>query len=319
MRILFAGSPEIAVPSLRALVDAPRQESSAALLEIAGALTNADSVKGRKKEAEPTAVGAFAAEMGIPALKPAKLDAEAREAVAALCPDLLVSFAYGRIFGPKFLALFPLGGVNVHPSLLPAYRGASPIQAAILNRARETGVCIQRIALEMDCGGLLAVENIPLSGRETAASLSETAARIAAAMLPPVLRRIADGSAVSTPQTGDASYCSIIRKEDGLIDWTRGAEDIDAHIRAYTPWPLSWTTHNGEKLFILEAEPAPALQDAESKTAGFVFGTDERGILVQTGCGLLIVKKLQYQAKKALDWKAFLNGARNFIGSRLSA
>ncbi len=326
MRILFAGSPDIAVPSLHSLFflnSLHETGQSHSQFSVVGVLTNPDSARGRKKETEPTAVGAAAAELGIPVLKPEKLDATAREAVSALRPDLLVSFAYGRIFGPLFLSLFPFGGINVHPSLLPAYRGASPIQAALLNRDAETGVSIQRLAREMDTGNLLAVEKILLSGRETAASLSETVARLAADMLPAMIRSVADGSAHETPQTGAVSYCSIIKKEDGLIDWTRDAADIDAHIRAFTPWPLAWTAHNGEKLFILEAEYADSVGRNDG-TPGEVIGIArgiaggmDGGIAVRTGNGLLLVKKLQYQAKKALDWKAFLNGARNFIGSRL--
>ncbi|MDR2792283.1 MAG: methionyl-tRNA formyltransferase [Treponema sp.] len=312
MRVLFAGSPEIAVPSLHALV---KRADSDAEYEIAGVLTNPDTPKGRNMRAEPTEAGRAAASLGLPVLKPEKLNAEAREAVAALAPDILVSFAYGRIFGPKFLSLFPLGGINVHPSLLPKYRGASPIQAAILNRDTETGISIQRLALEMDRGGLLLQETLPLTGRETTAGLSGSVAVKAAELLAAAVRGIAEKTLTEKPQTGDVSYCTAIRKEDGRIVWTLGAETIDARIRAFTPWPQSWTIHNGEKLFIFDAKPVPGRSEAD---AGTVLGADtQNGILIQTGSGRLAVTKLQYQARKVLEWKAFLNGARNFIGSRL--
>jgi methionyl-tRNA formyltransferase len=315
MRILFAGSPAIAAPALEA-VFALRGEG----FELAGALTNPDSAKGRRGTAEPTETGAVAARLGIPVLKPEKLDERAREQASALKPDLLLSFAYGRIFGPKFLALFPRGGVNIHPSLLPRYRGPAPIPAAILNRDRETGVVIQRLAREMDCGDILARRTVALGGRETAGSLSEIMARTAAEMLPAVLNGIAADALRGEPQNhAEATYCSLINREDGLIDWTRSAAEIDARIRAFDPWPLCRTMHGGQELFILQAAPlAGSAAGPQTASPGTVLGIDKRyGILIQTGEGILAVARLQYQAKKALEWNAFANGTRNFTGSVL--
>jgi methionyl-tRNA formyltransferase len=316
--MLFAGSPQIAVPSLYALAGLARSQAG---YEIAGVLTNPDTPKGRGGRVEPTEVGSAAAALGLFVLKPEKLNAEAREAVAALAPDILVSFAYGRIFGPKFLALFPFGGVNAHPSLLPKYRGPSPIQAAILNSDAETGISIQRLAREMDSGDLLLQEAFPLTGRETAASLSEYVASRTAELLAAAARGVAEKTLVEKPQTGAVSYCAAIKKEDGLINWSLRAEVIEARIRAFTPWPQSWTMHNGEKLFILDAHLIPRDFDAPAATtapAGTVLGADARhGVLIQSGSGALAATRLRYQSKKALEWKAFLNGARNFIGSRL--
>ncbi|MDR1218235.1 MAG: methionyl-tRNA formyltransferase [Treponema sp.] len=317
MRILFAGSPQIAVPSLYALAGLARGEAG---YEIVGVLTNPDAPRGRGGRVEPTEVGSAAAALGLVVLKPERLNAEAREAVAALAPDMLVSFAYGSIFGPKFLALFPLGGVNVHPSLLPKYRGASPIQAAILNRDAETGISVQRLALEMDSGDLLLQEAFPLAGRETAASLSEYVASRSAELLVAALRGVAEKTLVEKPQTGEVSYCAPIKKEDGLIIWSSSAEVIAARIRAFMPWPQSWTMHNGETLFILEAHPILRGSEAGAQVAqaGTVLGADARhGVLIQSGGGTLAATRLRHQARKALEWKAFLNGTRNFIGSQL--
>jgi methionyl-tRNA formyltransferase len=321
MRVLFAGSPSIAIPVFEALFNRADGEP----FELAGLLTNPDSPKGRRGEPAPTELAAALQRLSaggtapaIPVLKPEKLDAAARELAAALRPDLLLSFAYGRIFGPKMLALFPLGGINIHPSLLPRYRGPTPIPAAILNQDRETGLTIQRLALEMDSGDILLQERIPLTGRETTAGLSEIMAVRAAALLPAVLREIAAGTARPRPQDhGAASYCSLIRKEEGRIDWNRSAREIDARIRAFDPWPLCWTVQGDQQLFILRAEAADEAADAAA-LPGQVLGIDKRrGILIQTGEGALAVTALQYQAKKALEWRAFLNGARNFAGSRL--
>ncbi|MDR2078444.1 MAG: methionyl-tRNA formyltransferase, partial [Treponema sp.] len=189
MRILFAGSPSIAVPSLEALVRLSLEDDR---FQLAGVLTNPDTKRGRHGGRVPTDVGAaadrlsreFAARSGPPVqFKPEKLDGAVRDAIAALEPDLLVSFAYGRIFGPRFLNLFPLGGLNVHPSLLPKYRGATPIPAVILGREKETGVTVQRLAPEMDAGDILAQKRFPLNGRETTLLLSQIAAAAGADLL----------------------------------------------------------------------------------------------------------------------------------------
>jgi len=311
LRVLFAGSPAIAIPSLEAVY----KNSD---FETAGVLTNADSPKGRHGTPEPTDVAEAAQKMNItPVLKPEKLDASAREQIASLKPDLLVSFAYGRIFGPKFLALFPLGGINIHPSLLPKYRGPSPIQAAILNRDAVTGITVQTIALEMDQGDILAVEKIELSGRETAGSLGELAAQKAARLLIQVLTKIKNGTVTKTAQNHEeASYCKLITRDDSLIDWTLSAAQIEAKIRAFDQGPLCRTIHNGRELYILKADIFKG--QAEEKDSGRVLGIDkENGILIQTGDGILSVTQLQYQAKKALVWRDFLNGARDFLGSQL--
>ena len=328
MRVLFAGSPAIAVPSLNAIFDLERQGNG---VSLAGILTNPDSPRGRRGILVPTDVSAAALELDkirmkegyspIPQLKPAKLNARAREEVTALSPDLLVTFAYGRIFGPRFLSLFPLGGINIHPSLLPKFRGASPISSAILAGDTETGICVQKLAPEMDTGDILALERLPIAPNETTGSLSEKVSIRAASLLVKVLLDYKSLAIEARLQEGEAVYCREIKKEEGLIDLTKSAVEIDAQIRAFTPWPLCYTSRENEKLFILEALPldAPPENDVQKNTPGTVIGQDKNhGILIQTGRGILAVKKLQWQAKKALDWKSFCNGARDFIGSKLA-
>jgi methionyl-tRNA formyltransferase len=321
MRILFAGSPAIAVPALKAVAAMATSAETTGGFVLAGLLTNPDNPRGRSSRPEPTecaAIEGIASKCVV--LKPEKLDSAARTLVAELKPDILVSFAYGRIFGPKFLELFPLGGINIHPSLLPKYRGPTPIPAAILNQDAETGITIQRLAAEMDSGDILVHEKLLLDGRETTASLSETMARKAAELLPAALRGISAGNLRARAQDHSAAtYCSLIKKEDGLINWNRSAREIDAGIRAFDPWPLSWTTHGELRLFIHKAEPQPSPQGEETgKEPGEVLGKDkDKGILIQTGGGILAVSQLQYQGKKAMEWKAFLNGARNFLNTKL--
>jgi methionyl-tRNA formyltransferase len=326
MRVLFAGSPEIAVPSLKALAE-PSGD-----VELVGILTNPDSPRGRSGRPEPTAVGKAGEEIAarrfhegrdVPRLiKVEKLGGEAREQAAALQPDLLVSFAYGRIFGPRFLALFPRGGINIHPSLLPKYRGAAPIQAAILGGDRETGITIQRIGAEMDAGNILLREPFPLGGRETAGELTGIAAQRGADLLGRLFREGLFLSPGEPQNHGEASYCTRIAKDEGRIDWRKSAARIDAEIRAYNPWPLCLTRREGQELYILAGSPYPeefaGAGLPRGAPPGTVLGTDKtRGILIQTGDGIFAAERLQYRTKKALDWRSFLQGARNFTGSRL--
>jgi methionyl-tRNA formyltransferase len=317
MRVLFAGSPAIAVPSLEVLCGEACREKG---IELAGVLTNPDTPKGRSGTLQPTEVGEAAEKMApLSVLKPEKLDSAAREQVAALKPDLLVSFAYGRLFGPKFLSLFQLGGINIHPSLLPKYRGPTPIQAAILNRDSVTGITVQKLAAQMDSGDIISCEYLQLTGEETTGSLSGIIAEKAAEMLPAALDKIAAGEK-GTPQEHDkAGFCRLISRDDGIIDWNASAPEIEAKIRAFDPWPLCRTVHDGRELYILKAGVFDsAFESPGQKRPGTVLGIDKQdGILIQTGEGVLSVTLLQYQAKKALFWKDFLNGARDFAGSIL--
>ncbi len=341
LKILYAGSPAPAAITLRLLLDKQAQDADGQNdWQIAGVLTNPPSAKGRHKELVPTDVGALAAERGIPVFCPQKLDAASREQIAAQGFDALVCFAYGKIFGPKFLSLFKAGGVNVHPSLLPKYRGATPVPAAILNCDKETGVTVQTLALGMDEGEILAQEKIALDGTETTDRLLDKSAQIAAALLEGLLRDTAAASSFpkGKPQEGEPSYTKTISKEDALINWNDSAKNIAAAVRAYTSEPGSWTRiggESGETLKILKAAPlgleaaegaqgqnaaAPLglANDFASLPAGTVAAFDKkRGILVQCGDGFLCVTELQRQQKKAMGYKDFMNGARDFVGTRL--
>ncbi|MDR2808263.1 MAG: methionyl-tRNA formyltransferase [Spirochaetaceae bacterium] len=316
MRILFAGTPAIAAPSLELLA-----HYSGDSFELVGILTKPDSPRGGQSRPLPSDIGAAAALL-IPQclqLKPEKLDSAARLAVAALKPDLLVSFAYGHIFGPRFLSLFPQGGINVHPSLLPKYRGPSPISSVILHREPETGISIQRLALEMDSGNILAQKRFSLTGCETTRSLTEYISGFAADILLEVVQNIAAGTMLEEkPQSHEeASYCRLFSKENGLIEWTKSALDIDAQIRAFTPWPLSFSTHCGRYIYLLESKPVSDTSYTGS-IPGTVIGTDKKaGLLIQTGNGLLGVQRLQYSTKKALLWRDFMNGAPDLLGTVL--
>ncbi|MDR1257134.1 MAG: methionyl-tRNA formyltransferase [Spirochaetaceae bacterium] len=323
MNILFAGTPAIAVPSLEAIA-ALADEGD--FCRLAGVLTNPDAARGRHGCAVPSDVGMAASRIAgwlppFAVIKSDSFDEDCLRGARDCGAGLLVTFAYGVVFPPEFLALFPMGGINIHPSLLPKYRGATPIPAAIMNRDSETGITIQRLAPELDSGSILLQETIPLNGKETCASLSAVVAERGAALLVRTLRALAENDAVAeTPQNHAlATFCDKLERKDGLIDWRFGASAIDARIRAFTPWPLSYTRHGEAELYILEAAPYNGPVGAGGTAdAGEVLGFDRNaGIVIQTGDGLLAASRLQYRTRKVLDWRSFLNGARNFIGAVL--
>lgn len=308
MRLIFAGTPAIAVPGLRRL---------AAEHEVAAVLTSPDAQAGRGRRESAPAVKQAALELGLPVLQPERLDQAARDLVAAYRPDLLVCVAYGSIFGPRFLALFPQGGINMHPSLLPRWRGPSPLSAAILAGDAESGISVQRLALEMDSGDILAQERFALDGSETAASLAEYAAERGAELLSQTVAALAAGAAVARPQEGEPSFCRLVAKEDGLIDWSADAAAVDRLVRACDPWPRAYSFWQGVALYLAETKP---LDGPAGPLPGSVLRVDKsNGILVQTGKGLLAVRRLQLQAKKGMDFLSFANGARGFVGSVLGA
>ncbi|MDR1893810.1 MAG: methionyl-tRNA formyltransferase [Spirochaetales bacterium] len=316
MRILFAGSPEIALPSLKAL---------AARHDIAGVFTSPDGLKGRGKAArpQPSPVALEAERAGLRVFKPPRLDADARQTAASLGADILVSVAYGRIFGPRFLALFPLGGINLHPSLLPAYRGPSPINACLLRGDRITGVTVIRVAAEVDGGDILLQSAYPLEGGETAPGLGEALGRLGAEILVQAVAGLAAGRLKGRPQDSrQASYCGALKKTDGFIRWDRPAREIERAFRAYLPWPGIYTRWGERRLNILKpavyTEESPRPAGEGTSPPGTVLALDRTaGFLVSTGEGILAIQELQLESKKAGNFKAFANGNPDFTGSLL--
>ena len=316
MRILFAGTPSCAVPALNLI---------AREFDLCGVLTNPPAPAGRNKKMQDSDTALAVKELikegvlpeNFPVLTPQKLDDNFRKELEALKPELLVCFAYGKIFGSKTMALFPLGGINIHPSLLPRWRGPAPVPAAILAGDKLTGITIQTIAQKTDCGSILGQLEIPLNDSETTESLLADCADKCCPLLRDVLSDFENKLRQARPQEETkALYCSMLKKEDGLIDWSKPAEEIERKIRAFTPWPGCFTFKKGEKISIIEAN---LYEDASNemtkdKKFGTILGTDKKyGILIQTGNGILAVSVLQKQAKKKLEWKDFLNGSPDFL------
>ncbi len=311
-RVVFMGTPAFAVPSLEALWKAQATQG----WELVGVVTQPDRPAGRGRRLTMSPVKARALEYRVPILQPGRLrrEPDSVEALRALAPDLFVVAAFGQILSPEVLAIPRFGSVNVHASLLPAHRGASPIPAAILAGDPETGVSIMLMDEDMDTGPVLAQAPEPIHPDDTAATLAERLARRGAHLLVETLAGWLRGEVPPVPQEelpGEPSICRPLRKEAGRIDWTQPAEILQRMVRAYTPWPSAHTTWKGRPLKILRAWAAPG--QAEPGRVVPVSG----GAAVGTGEGLLVLEEVQPAGKRAMALRDLLNGAPDFMGARL--
>lgn len=296
VRIVFFGTPAYAVPALVALAEDGRVNPGLVV-------TQPDRPAGRGRKLTPPPVKIAAAELGIPVYQPGALrTADDREPIASMGAELFVVAAYGKIFGPKLLAIPPLGCVNLHASLLPGYRGASPISAAILEGQFRTGVTLMRMDTGLDTGPILAERSIDILPVDTTASLTPQLAILGAELLIDSLGALVAGDLVAAPQ--DDAQASITRpmvKADGWIDWTQPAREIERQVRAMWDWPRAWTTLHGESIQIHEAE---VLAEIEGAVPGTV-SESTRGAVVATGDGTLLVKVAQRAGGKPMsgrDW-----------------
>jgi methionyl-tRNA formyltransferase len=299
MKIVFFGTPEFSEKFLSALI-ADRDFS------VVAVVCQPDAPVGRKKILTPPATKLLATEHGIPVLQPEKLkDQNVIDQLAALQADLFIVVAYGRIIPESILKLARLGTVNVHPSLLPKYRGPSPIQSAIVSGETETGVSIMLLDEQMDHGPILAQKKIDISGGETPETLREKAVAVATPVLIESLKKFAAGELIPKPQDdSQATICRLLTREDGRIDWSGTGSQIDAQIRGLTPWPGTWTTWNAVQLKIIKAQPS-----TESLPAGQVAILNHR-LLIGTSTTALEILELQLEGAKALSAHDFLLGHR---------
>lgn len=309
MRVLFAGTPGFAVPSLAALAER---------FEVCGVLTAPDRPAGRGRRPIPSPVRREADRRGLPVIAPGRLDDAALRRIVGVGAELLAVAAYGVIFPQRVLDLFARGAVNVHPSLLPRYRGAAPIPAAILAGDRQTGVTIQRMVRRLDAGPILGRRLYPLDGTETAGRLTDALAAAGADLLVEVLSRLAAGIVEETQQVEEqATCCAKVRAADGRIDWRRhDAAAVERMVRAYDPWPRAHCLLGGRRLNLLAARVVCERSDGPP---GQVAGVDgDRGILIRTARGALGVTALQLESRRAMDWKSFANGYAGLAGMRLT-
>jgi len=311
LRVVFMGTPELARVVLQALLDGPH--------EVVGVVSQPDRPAGRGKRMVSPPVAALAKERGLPLIQPDSCRGrDFREAVAAWEPDVAVVAAFGHILGPKALAVPRLGCVNVHASLLPRWRGASPIQRAIEAGDAESGVCIMQMDPGMDTGPVYLERRLTLAPDETAETLHDRLAELGAEAINTALDALEAGTAVATPQPTDGvTHAPKIVKADGAIDWARPAIEIDRQVRAFHPWPGTRTTVEGVALKVLP--PVAVRAAARDAAPGTVIAADSDGVEVACGEGSLVVGRLQLAGKKALDAAAFLAGHPLAPGIRLGA
>lgn len=321
VRVVFMGTPDFAVPSLRALLqNAAPGHAWHTGLDVVGVLTQPDRPAGRGRQLVPSPVKRFAQEHGIPLLQPRSLrGAEAQEKLAALAPDVIVVAAFGQILPAAVLQMPRFGSLNVHASLLPRHRGASPITGAILAGDEETGISIMLMDEGLDTGPVLAQASTPIAADETAGQVFERLAELGAQTLINTLPLWLAGGV--TPEAQDESAATLTRplaKGQGRLDWTQPAEQLARQVRAMTPWPGADTTWEGKQLKILAAHPVAMPAGVWPPGQCFVVGENgaER-LYVATGEGALALEVIQLEGRRALPAADVLRGHPTLAAARL--
>lgn len=306
IKTIFIGTPEFAVPALRSLLKND-------LFDIVLAITQPDKKVGRKQILTASPVKNIALENNLLLLQPEKIK-DITDEIADIKPDLIVVAAYAQIIPESILNIPKYGCINIHGSLLPKYRGAACIPAAIINGDRETGITIMKMDKGLDTGPILDRSSIPINNDDTGATLYAKLSDLGAELLIPTLLNYIDGKV--KPQIQDdpiSSYVGMLKKEDGKIDWSQDAQSIERFVRAMIPWPEAWTTWLDKKLTIKSSICIDA--DTDHKI-GEVALFDDR-LAVGCGNGFLIIDKLQIEGKNAMNAKDFLSGNKKIIGSIL--
>ena len=301
LRAVFFGTPDFAVPSLAALLDSG--------VDVSLVVTQPDRPVGRHSSPRPSAVAGAAAARGIAVAKPERLrgNSELLARIAQAAPDVGVVVAYGRLLPTPLLDLPRLSFVNVHASLLPKYRGASPVQAAILAGDRETGIVTMRVVPELDAGPIYLERRVAIGQGERADALSARLAAAGGALLVETLQGLEAGSVSATPQVGEPSFCRPVRREDGEVDWSLPAAAIERRLRAYTPWPGLYTFLGDERVKILALETGPG---GRPEAPG-VFWTENGRLFAAAGGGSSVeLGRLQRAGRNPVDGPDFALAAR---------
>ena len=303
MVVVFFGTPEFAVPSLDALI--------ASRHRVAAVVSQPDRPRGRGQQLQATPTRALAEAHGIPVLQPVRIRDEAfLERIRALAPDLGVVVAYGRILPDALIAIPRLGMINVHASILPRYRGAAPIQRAVMAGDTETGVTIMRIASELDAGATFAVQSVPIPPNATSGDIESTLASVGAGLLLPVVDALDAGRASETPQDpAKATFAPKITKEEGPIDWAQPAATIHHRIRGLQPWPLASTTLGGRRLVLRRSGVRSPSPPGGPRRPGTVIRARGDELVVACGDGTALqVLEIQPEGKRTMAVRDFIAG-----------
>ncbi|MBI5943442.1 MAG: methionyl-tRNA formyltransferase [Chloroflexi bacterium] len=307
IRIVFMGSPEFALSTLSALAAAQQYH-------VVGVVTQPDRSSGRGRELKSPPVKTLALELNIPIMQPEKLRApEAMEQLRSWAPDLIVVAAFGQILKKDVLDLPRYGCINVHASLLPRWRGAAPINAAILAGDEETGVTIMQMDAGLDTGPMLAMKSIRIKPDDTAGSVLTALSTLGADLLNETLPEYISGKLTARPQPAEgATYAPMLKKEDGLLDFTRPAVELERRVRAMNPWPGGWFDWNGHPLKVMRASTVSVEKGLVSGSRLIVQGRPA----VMTADGALILDEVQPAGRKIMPGKSFLAGVKNWEASQ---
>ena len=298
------GSPDFALPGLSALAAARKYQ-------VVGVVTQPDRASGRGRELKSPPVKTLAIKLNIPILQPEKLRTpEAMDQLRAWYPDLIVVVAFGQILKKDVLDLPRYGCINVHASLLPRWRGAAPINAAILAGDQETGVTIMQMDAGLDTGPMLAKKSIRIRRNDTTGSVLGALSTLGANLLIETLPEYLSGNLKPVPQPAEgATYAPMLKKEDGLLNFTHSAVELERRIRAMNPWPCAWFEWNGNLLKVMRAS---VVRGEKGLVSGSRFTVEGRPA-VQSADGVLILDEVQPAGKKVMSGKSFLSGAREWV------
>ncbi len=308
MKIVYMGTPDFAVPPLKALVENG--------YEVTAVVTQPDKPKGRGKTLLPTPVKEEALKHDIPVYQPLKVrDPEFVETLQKLEPDMIVVAAFGQIIPKTILDMSKYGCLNIHASLLPKYRGAAPIQQAVIDGEKESGVTIMKMGVGLDTGDMISQAVVPLAEDETGGSLFDKLAEEGAALLVKTIPSIVDGTAVYTkqPEESPTPYAAMISKKMGLMDFTKTATELERLVRGLNPWPSAYTFLNGKTLKVWKC----AVEKCGKAEPGTIIGVDKAGIHVACKENALVLKEVQLEGKKRMEVDAFLRGYQVTAGTIL--
>lgn len=299
MRLIFMGTPDFAVPTLKTLIESEH--------EVIAVITQPDKPKGRGKEMQFTPVKQAAIEAGIPVYQPVRVrDEKVVSMMAEWKPDAIIVAAFGQLLPKAILDMPVYGCINVHASLLPKYRGAAPIQWAVIDGEKESGVTAMLMNEGLDTGDMLKKVTVKIDEKETGDSLHDKLSVLGGGLIFEVLKELESGTAVRTPQTDeDSCYARMLKKEMGAIDFSMPAEKIERLIRGLNSWPSAYTHINGKTLKIWDAD---VLDEEYEGICGEIVKLSKDELLVKTGKGTLSLREVQLEGKKRMDLEAFLRG-----------
>lgn len=303
MRLVFIGTPLLAASALSKLIESRH--------EVLAVVTQPDKASGRGLSTRFSPVKEAALEAGIPVLQPVRIrEEEALSEIEAFRPELIAVVAYSQLLPKRLLEMAPYGCINIHPSLLPKYRGAAPFRGPILNGDPVTGVTIMKMVQALDAGDILLQKEIPMDPKETVRTLTPKAAALGAEMLLEVIDSLERGAAKAMPQDDSkSSYISQLGKEAGRIDFHQSAVQVERQIRACDPWPSAFTSIGKKSFKIWDADVLP-VQEGEEAVPGQILYADKKSVLVGCGKDCLKLNEVQIEGKKRMSMEEFLRGRK---------